>query len=121
MKTKQQSLFNEVFHGDMVNLSAKSFEAKLPKSVGGEKYLTEADMKQFSAACRRIFDLMKDQQWHSMEQIQKAATEPGKRPPSEYMRRLRDLRKLRNWTLECKKISLCSTPTRNFVYRLVRN
>ena len=117
MKKRQQSLFKEVFHGDMISLSPKSFEAKLPKSVGGENYLTEEDMQDFSKATRRIFKLMRDQQWHSLKQIELVSAEPGKAPPREFLRRLRELRKLKNWDLECKKVSL----SRTFIYRLVRN
>ena len=69
-----------------------SFDDLKSLARGGSDTITEKDLEEFCAATRRIYDLMKDGEWHSPDQIRFVAGIDGQ-PASEGLRRMRELRK----------------------------
>ena len=70
--------------------------------------MTAADFSGLQSACRRVYDLMKDGQWHTAQAIIDAS---GQR---EGMRRMRELRQI-GYTVEERR----ETGRREWQYRLV--
>lgn len=70
--------------------------------------MTERDFSGLQSACRRVYDLMKDGQWHDAQAIIDAS---GQR---EGMRRMRELRQI-GYTVEERR----ETGRREWQYRLV--
>lgn len=62
-------------------------------SLGGRGILTDKDMEDLSAACVRVYHLMKDGRWYNPWEIDTAAGHDN-RPAREGLRRMRELRKL---------------------------
>lgn len=71
--------------------------------------LTDKDLRDFSDQKRAIWQLMQDGQWHSVEEIERAAS--GAR---ECLRRLREFR-AKGFIVEKRR---SSEDSRNFLYRL---
>lgn len=82
------------------------------RRLGGEFTLTAEDLAKLKAGVRRVFDLMKDGQWHTRTEIMLAAGEHGV-PASEGLRRMRELR--RWFRVETQRVP----ESRDWVYRLV--
>lgn len=82
------------------------------RSVGGEGILTTADMESLSGAVLRVYELMRDKEWHSREEINAAAGNAGK-PALEGLRRMRTLR--RWYTIERRRMG----DARLWEYRLL--
>lgn len=78
------------------------------ESIGG-LHLSDDDFNDLTAATQRVYDLMKDGQWHSRDAIEKAA---GQR---EGLRRMRELRQK---GMEVETVRL-DKPGRVFEYRLI--
>jgi hypothetical protein len=70
--------------------------------------MTERDFSGLQSACRRVYDLMKDGQWHTAQAIIDAS---GQR---EGMRRMRELRQI-GYQVEERR----ETGRREWQYRLV--
>jgi hypothetical protein len=70
--------------------------------------MTERDFSGLQSACRRVYDLMKDGQWHSAQAIIDAAKQ------REGLKRMRDLRQI-GYTIETDRPG----DGREFRYRLV--
>lgn len=87
------------------------FTSRTIQSLGGEETLTDKDMLELGAGVRRIYEMMKDGQWYSRDEIDKAAGRHGY-PAKEGTRRLRELR--RWFTIEKVKAN-----NRHWHYRLV--
>lgn len=60
--------------------------------LGGFGILTDSDLVALGGGVRRVYELMRDGQWHTREQIELAAGTNGK-PAAEGMRRMRELRR----------------------------
>ncbi len=81
------------------------------RSLGGKDILNNEDIKDFTAASKRVLALMRDGNWHTAEAIKLAAGVDGV-PASEGLRRMRELR--REYTIERRRAD-----NRNFEYRLI--
>ncbi len=79
--------------------------------LGGIGILTPADIEDFKASERRVFEFMQDGKWHSPEQIELAAGVDG-RPARGGTRRMRQLRAY-GYTIERVKMG-----KRGWWYRL---
>lgn len=77
------------------------------KSLGGVGILTNEDLGSLKGLTQKVYELMKDGQWHSSEEIRQICPQG-----SDYMRRLRTLRD--HFTLERKR----SEVGRLFFYRI---
>jgi hypothetical protein len=84
------------------------------ESLGGSGILTDADLEQLSAACLRVYELMKDGQWHSPSAIEAAAGSDGV-PAREGLRRMRQLKQVPGLSIEKKRMG----DGRLWYYRLV--
>lgn len=80
-------------------------------SLGGQGILNAKDIKELSAACQRVLELMSDGQWYGAEEIRLAAGSDGV-PASEGLRRMRELKALFN--IERRRAG----DGRNFEYRI---
>jgi hypothetical protein len=77
------------------------------KKIGGEKFLNEKDLEDFSKAEKKIYGLMCDHEWHSATEIINVS---GQR---EGLRRLRKLRE-NGLIIETKRES----ESRDFLYKM---
>lgn len=77
-------------------------------SIGGTG-LTLADFNDLSAAAQRVFDLLKDGQWHTADEILNVANQ------REGLRRMREIRQ-RGLVVETRRVE---ENKRAFEYRLV--
>lgn len=82
------------------------------RSVGGEGILTNADMEALSGSVLRVYELMRDKQWHNRDEINAAAGKNGI-PALEGLRRMRTLR--RWYTIESRRVG----DARLWEYRLL--
>ena len=83
---------------------------------GGEGILNDSDVAELKAGIRRVYELMKDCDWHTRQGICKAAGQNGL-PAAEGTRRLRDLRpvlKPYGFEVALKRV----TGTRSYLYRI---
>ena len=82
------------------------------KRHGAYGVLMSQDVEDLKAGTRRVFDLMRDGEWHSPEAIEMAAGENGV-PARGGARRMRDLRAIPGVTVERRSIG-----GRKFRYRM---
>lgn len=87
------------------------FTRRTISSLGGGETLTDKDLVELGAGVRRVYEMMKDGQWYSRDQIDQAAGRYGY-PAKEGTRRLRELR--RWFTIEKVKAN-----NRHWHYRLI--
>lgn len=83
---------------------------------GGEGILNDSDVAELKAGAARVYELMKDCEWHTRQGICHAAGKHGL-PAAEGTRRLRDLRpalKPHGFEIALKRVS----GTRSFIYRI---
>lgn len=76
--------------------------------LGGLGILNKDDLPELTEACRKIFHLMRDGEWHTADEIEAVA---GQR---EALRRMRDLRK-RGHKIEWMR----DGDSRRFLYRMI--
>lgn len=70
---------------------------------GGIGILTDADVADLNAGSKRVYELMRDRQWHTRTEIDLAAGKNGM-PALEGTRRLRDVRQaLKPYGLKIEK------------------
>lgn len=76
----------------------KAREVKIPNperhtipALGGKGILTDEDLEDLGQGCRRVYDLMKDGEWHNDSEIREAAGSGGEEA-TEGLRRMRELR-----------------------------
>lgn len=77
-------------------------------SIGGAG-LTKDDFNQLSAAAQRVFELLKDGQWHTADEVLQVANQ------REGLRRMREIRQ-RGVTVETRRLD---ENKRAFEYRIV--
>ena len=80
---------------------------KALKKIGGEKFLNGSDLKEFSKAEIKVYNLMIDSKWHTASEIISVS---GQR---EGLRRLRELRN-KGLVIETKR----EKGSRDFHYKL---
>lgn len=88
------------------------FEPKKAKELGGRGLLTEQDLRELAEGVKRVYELMKDGEWHTPDAICMAAGNGGKRA-GDGLRRMRQLRE--KYQVEKRRLA----GDRIWVYRLV--
>ena len=82
------------------------------EELGGWHVLNKKDLEELNEGSKRVFMLLRDNEWHTREEICAAAGKNGAYA-SEGLRRARELRQ-KGYTLEKKRV----VDARQWLYRL---
>ena len=76
-------------------------------SIGGERVVREMDVEHLKAGVRRVYEVMQDGEWHSIEELRERTGQ------AQADRRMRELR-AEGFTIEKKRVG----ESRSWAYRL---
>jgi len=121
MSETQRNLFDDESDGiNQPNLNFEQSDMDWLKAHGAEGILSKDDVAELQAGVRRVYELMKDLEWHTPYEICQAAGTNGF-PAMEGLRRLRDLYPIMESAGFYRRKKLAEGTNRFFLYRFSRH